>query len=527
MSLRRLADRPRYQTGRQQRSGHAPGSGRGVSRLLTDFDYDAPPAALPAAGPGREPRLFRHASRRGPARRDAGWVAARPPVSVWRMTSDQAPVLWPWISAPALPPTGAAMGIDEFSGGTFYADPLGWVLRPDIPVTNPNVFFFAKPGSGKSATTKCFCLRMMQYGYRTLITADTKDEYEDLCRALGVEPHRVGPGMWTRINPLAKGPLGYRWEQLSGEEAQRRAAIIFGRWLTLLRSLVGSMMLGKDHVPFGPDEADVVQIALEDLSGYSRGGSHLRETTIPQLWHLLHNPTRDLVEATKYAHVQQFFDETRLLRNALGQLVKGSLAGMFDDHTNIDVDWRAPIQSLNLSRLEPLGDEAVGIGLLCMNSWGRGMREIAEPGDLRVVVRDESWRQLRLGPEAVRSFDADLRLSRGVGGETGDIQWAVAHKPSDLLAAGDSGSQAVTIAKDLLDLCDVKILGAQDKKVAAELDSMLGMGQVAERLVTRWARQEPGRALWCVGESTYKVRTVLHPAERALTWTNEGIAAAG
>src|SRR3546814_2910778 len=54
-------------------------------------------------------------------------------------------------------------------------------------------------------------------------------------------------------------------------------------------------------------------------------------------------------------------------------------SGLFDDFTNIEVDWRAPIQSFSLSRLDGLGDEAVGIALLCMNSWGRGLREIAEP----------------------------------------------------------------------------------------------------------------------------------------------------
>jgi len=143
------------------------------------------------------------------------------------------------------------------------------------------------------------------------------------------------------------------------------------------------------------------------------------------------------------------------------------------------------------------------------------------------VVRDESWRQLRLGPDAVKSFDADLRLSRGMAGRGGDIQFAVAHKPSDLLAAGDVGSQAATIAKDLLDLADVKILHGQKPKVARELDSMLGLGPVAQDMVTGWAMQGKGRALWCVGESTYKVQTVLHPIERELTWTNEAIESAG
>lgn len=89
---------------------------------------------------------------------------------------------------PGLPPTGAQMGIDQLSGGSFYADPLGWVLDDQIPVTNPNVMVFGKPGRGKSGTTKAFLLRMMDFGYRALILGDPKDEYEALCHALGVEP---------------------------------------------------------------------------------------------------------------------------------------------------------------------------------------------------------------------------------------------------------------------------------------------------------------------------------------------------
>ena len=56
-------------------------------------------------------------------------------------------------------------------------------------------------------------------------------------------------------------------------------------------------------------------------------------------------------------------DGTRLLRNALLQLVKGRLSGLFDTETTVEIDWNAPIQSLSLSRLDALGDEAVGIAL--------------------------------------------------------------------------------------------------------------------------------------------------------------------
>ncbi|MGK2875841.1 MAG: ATP-binding protein [Nocardioides sp.] len=501
--------------------------GRDMAALLSDFGHDLP-TIPPLAPEAKEPRIFKYAPRRGAARRGRGWAPATAPAQAWRMTSDQAPVFWPFVSAPALPPTGAQMGVDQLSGGSFYCDPFGWVLRDDVSATNPNIFQFAKPGTGKSGTTKAFCTRMMPFGYRTLVLGDPKDEYESLCRALGVEPFVIAPGFWARINPLAMGPLGHDWEKLSAEEAQRRTTIIFKRWLVLIRGLVGSMKLDDQRrVPFGPDESDVVRNALAILTGYAAGNSILTETTIPRLWDLLRNPTEELVRACEYGNTRQFLDQTRLLRNALGELVTGTLAGLFDDFTNIEVDWRAPIQSFSLSRLDGLGDEAVGIALLCMNSWGRGLREIAEPGDLRIVVRDEVWKQMRLGVSAVMSFDADLRLSRGMAGKGGDIQFANLHKPSDLLSVGDADSQAAMIAKDLLELADIKILGGQKPRVARELDSMLGFGPIAQDLVSGWAMQDKGRALWCVGDATYKVQTVLHPLEKKLYYTNEAIEAAG
>jgi hypothetical protein len=488
--------------------------GRGVAGLLADFG-PALPARATAPAAANERNVFSDlVGRRGRRERAGGWAAAPAPLAVWRMTSEQTPVLWPLIAANGLPPTGAQMGIDLLSGGAFYCDPIGWVTGDDVPVTNPNMIVFGKPGRGKSGTVKVFCLRMLRYGYRVLILGDTKDEYEPLCRALGVEPFVIGHGLPVRVNPLAFGPLGHGWQHLDRVEAQRRSAIMFARWLVLLRGLVGSQ-----HVPFGPTEETALAEAMRLLTGYSTGTSSLREVTIPQLWQLLDEPDADLIGTCRYAGRRHFLDATRPLRDALGSLVKGHLAGLFDDHTSIDVNWRAPIQSLSLSRLAPLGDEAVGIALTCLNSWGQAMREIAADGDIRIVVRDETWRQMRLGPEAMKSLDANLRLSRN----DADVQILLAHKPSDMLSAGDADSQAVAIARDLLHLCDIKVLHGQDQGVADELAGLLGLPPMAQEVVTGWAVAGKGRALWLVGDRPYKVQTVLTPAEAALTYTNEAI----
>ena len=497
-------------------------TGRGVDRLLADFGHQLPNIDAPEPQV-REARLFQPVGRRGHRRPDGGWSPAKAPVSVWRMASDQAPVLWPFVTSPGLPPRGAQMGIDFFSRASFYADPNGWVLDPSISVSNPNMFTFGKPGMGKSATAKAFVLRMLGFGYRALILGDPKDEYENLCRALGVEPIAIGQGLTARINPLEFGPLGQGWDKLGAAEVQRRSAIVFARWLTLIRGLVGSQKIGQNPVPFGPSEETAVDAALKLLTGHDRGNTRLVETTIPALWHLLDEPPDNLVGVCRYASTRHFLDSTRLLRDALGQLVSGSLKGLFDDHTTIALDWSAPVQSLSLSRLEPLGDEAVGMALLCLNSWGRAMRETAQPGDMRIVIRDESWKQLRLGVDAVKSFDADLRLSR----RDGDIQFALAHKPSDLVSVGDAGSQAAAIAKDMLHLADTKILHGQDQAVAEELRGLLGLSDIAVDIVTDWCRQAPGRALWLVGEQLFKVLTVLAPVEKRLVWTNAALETAG
>ncbi|MGB8382181.1 MAG: ATP-binding protein, partial [Dermatophilaceae bacterium] len=472
---------------------------------------------VPPAGEGRLfPRLR---SARGPRQRGAGWSGGYPPLSRWRMTSDQAPVFWPFIAAPSLPPTGAQMGLDEFSGGCFYCDPNGWVLDEDIPVTNANIIAFGKPGTGKSSFVKELIVRMAEFGYQALILGDPKDEYEDLCAAFGVHPFAIGPGLPTRVNPLDIGPLGHGWDRLDATEAKRRAAIVFSRWLVLIRGLVGSQHIGEARVPFSPSDERVIDTVLRQLTGYRAGASMLRPVTVPQLWHSIDDPESDLVAACRYHNRQQFLDGTRLLRDALSQLVTGHLAGMFDELTNIDVDWAAPIQSLSLKRLKPLGPDAVGLGLTCLNSWGTAQREIAAAGDRRIVVRDEVWLQMRLGLEAVRSLDSDLRLSRS----DGDVQVVVAHKPSDTRAVGAEGSEADRIARDLLHLADTKVLFGQDQAVGDELGQLLGLTPMIQQIITGWAMAARGRALWLVGDRKYKVASVRHPLEESLTYTNDAL----
>ena len=82
----------------------------------------------------------------------------------------------------------------------------------------------------------------------------------------------------------------------------------------------------------------------------------------------------------------------------------------------------------------------------------------------------------------------------------------------------------MAIAKDLIHLADVVVLHGQDDGVADDLERLLGLGPIARRLVTGWAMQGKGRALWRLGETSYyQVQTMLHVAERDLTYTNAAL----
>ena len=84
-------------------------------------------------------------------------------------------------------------------------------------------------------------------------------------------------------------------------QGQQRAAVVFSRWLTLVRGLVGSQRIGEQRVPFGSSEEVIVETALRDLIDYAHAASTLTEATIPRLWHHLDESSDTLVEQCRFA----------------------------------------------------------------------------------------------------------------------------------------------------------------------------------------------------------------------------------
>lgn len=492
---------------------------RSAAQLLDAFGAlpDTGPRAPRPARTGRERVNRPIAPRRGRARPGEGWSPVEAPLPVYQAATSEIGGLFPLLAANGIPAVGARMGYDTLSGGAFYAHPVEWVLRS--LATNPNLIVFGEPGRGKSSTIVAFLLRMMMFGYRALIAGDVKGEYSPLLRALGITPIALGRGSPARLNALDLGPLRDRWNDWPVSRQREELAGVLGRWVKLLVALAEA----QGYQPTVTDEA-VLSAVLRRLIGIDDGYTELRPITIPHVQRELADPDDALWQSTRFSGRRQFLDILRPITDALGNLIGGPLAGLFDQETNFALDWDAPAQSMDLSLLRSRGDQAIAVALTCLGSWSSMATDLQADGEIRIVVRDEMWRQMRLGLRAVQTVDSELRLSR----IERNIQILVGHKPSDLMSVGAAGSQEVAIAKDLLALCSTRVLLGQSTRVADELAEALGLSEREQEVLTGWAMDRQGRALWKIENTPgYKVQTVLSRTEKRLFDTNAQLRSPG
>lgn len=483
---------------------------RSAATLLSTFG-SGPACRAPLPDAVHHERLNRPvAPRHGRAQPGAGWAPVEAPMPVYQAVTHEIGGLFPLLAANGIPACGARIGYDGLSGGAFYCHPIEWVLMG--LATNPNMVIFGEPGRGKSSTVVAFLLRMMPFGIKTLISGDVKGEYSPLLRALGVTPIALGRGSAARLNALDLGPLASRWHRWPVDRQREELDGVLGRWVKLLAALAEA----QGYQQTVTDEKVLTDV-LRRLIGAADGYTRIRPVTIPDVARELAEPDESLWRGARFAGRRQFLDHLRSITDALANLVSGPLAGLFDEPTNFELNWDAPVQSMDLSLLRSRGDQAVAVALTCLGSWSSLVTDLQDDGEIRLIVRDEVWRQLRLGPRAVQAMDCDYRLSRAER----KIQILVGHKPSDFLSVGNAGSQEVAIAKDLLALCSTRILFGQSTRVASELAADFALSEKEHEATTGWAMERQGRALWKIENApAYKVQTVRSAVEQRVFDTN-------
>jgi type IV secretory pathway VirB4 component len=413
-----------------------------------------------------------------------------------RVTTRNLQAVYPFVIDSTLGTRGVYVGRQAGSDASFVFDP--WELYADGVITNPNVLLAGVIGRGKSALAKTMAMRMTAFGVRVYVPGDPKGEWGDVARALGTEPIVLGRGLPARVNPLDPGP---RPQGLPSEQWDRE---VLARRNSLLASLAETALDRR----LQPVERNALLVAITAVTE-RHGTAAMHPPVLPDIVSELMSPTEETA-ATLNMTQRELTVESRNIALELRRLVVGDLAGLFDGPTTHPLDFSAPIQVLDTSRLAG-DDTAIALLMTCASAWMEATLSTAG-GGRRLVVYDEAWRMLR-HLALVRRMQAQWKLSRALG----VANVAVVHRISDLGAVGATGSEAVALAQGLLADCSTRIVYAQESDQVEATASALGLSDVeAEQLV----HLPRGRGLWRIGRHAAIVDHVLSTREHALVDTD-------
>ncbi len=410
-----------------------------------------------------------------------------------RMTTAIAAGAYPFLAEGGLGAEGIYIGRDVHAEASFVFDPFALYGKVE-GFTNPNVLLAGVIGQGKSALAKSIGLRSVAFGYRVYVPCDPKGEWSPVAAALGGTSVALGPGLPGRLNPLdaAPRPASLSETDWAGEIRKRR--------LLLLGSLARTV-LGRDLLPM---EHTALDVALDTV--VTRADDSGRTPLLGDVASTLNSPEQ-LDEAAGLMS-GRLGDAARDLAHAMRRLVHGDLAGMFDAPSTVAFDPDSPMLTIDLSRLGGSGDDtALVLAMTCASAWMESA--LTDPrGGRRWIVYDEAWRLMR-HPGLLQRMQAQWKLSRGLG----IANLMVIHRLSDLLTAGDAGSEGRALAEGLLADCSTRIIYRQETDQLHAAATLLGLTSVEAEAIAHLNR---GRGLWKVAGRSFIVQHLLHAHELAL-----------
>jgi hypothetical protein len=431
-----------------------------------------------------EQRRAAYLPKGGEARRGGGRSYARLRLQAHRATSEVLAGAYPFLAEEGLGTEGALIGEDSWSGTAFCFDP--WELYRGGTLTNPNLFLAGQIGRGKSTLAKALATRYIAFGRRVYVPGDPKGEWTVVTKAVGGQVIELGVGQAARLNPLDEGP------RPSGLSDEAWAVQVHGRRTDLLAALAEAT-LGRG---LGAVERTALDAALASACAQTS------TAILPMVVDALHAPTGSYAGSS----AGQLVTDGREAAHALGRLVRGDLAGLFDGPSTVAFDPSLPMLSVDLSRIEG-SDTLIGLVMTCTSTWMEAA--LRDPtGGQRLVVYDEAWRLLAQ-PRLLARMQSHWKLSRAWG----IANLMVVHRLSDLDAVGDAGSEARGLAQGLLGDTATRILYNEPTDEAVAAGKVLGLTATEVDQLPDLAR---GEGLWRVNERAFVVRHLCTPAELEL-----------
>ncbi len=366
---------------------------------------------------------------------------------------------FPFTSSELSANEGVLYGLNEHNGSLIIFDRFS--------MENANLCLFGKSGSGKSYCVKAEILRSLMFGTE-IIVIDPENEYQSLGEAVAGEYIDFSFHSQAKINP-------FDLMTVKGEDNPLAQKILSLH--SLLKILLGEMTA---------DEKAILDRAL--VLTYQQKGISQDPAT--------HDKEAPLMEDLYKALFGMEEKEAKTLSNRLEKYVKGSLAGIFNQKSNVEIN--NPFTVFGIKNLE---DELRPAAMFIILDfiWDKIKREMKK----RILVVDEAWHLMQYPDSALFLYSIAKRARKYYLGLT-----TITQDVTDFLNSSHG--------KDIINNSSIQILMKQSPAAIDRVGEVFYLSDGEKNLLLS---ANIGQGLFFAGSAHAALRVVASQEEHQLITT--------
>ena len=368
---------------------------------------------------------------------------------------------FPFTSSSLTSNSGVMYGINEHNGSLIIFDRFSQ--------ENANSVVFAKSGAGKSYMVKLEALRSLMFGTEIIII-DPEEEYKNLCEAIGGEYITFSFNSAAKINPF----------DLSGvyEEGENELGLKILSLHGLFKVIMGQLTPTEDAL------LDRALVATYKAKGITPDPATQKNE--PPLMEDLYKALLGMEDPA-----------ARSLADRIEKFVKGSLIGIFNQQSNIDIK-----NTFSVFSIKDLEDELrpIAIYLILDFIWTRIKNDIRK----RLLIVDEAWYMMKYPDSASFMYSIAKRARKYYLGLT-----TITQDAEDFLAT-DYGKAIVTNSS-------IQILLKQSPAAIDKVAEVFYLSEGEKHLLLA---ADIGEGIFFAGPNHVAIRVVASEEEHMLVTSN-------
>lgn len=346
------------------------------------------------------------------------------------------------------------------------------IIFDRFTLENANTVVFGKSGSGKSYMVKLEVMRSLMFN-TDVIVIDPESEYESLSYALGGEYIRFHFGSATKINPFDLSLFTQTKTEEEESELNQKILSLHG----FFRVVMGKLT---------PAEDALLDRAL--ILTYKQKGITPDPATQSREPPLMEDLYKALIGMEDPA--------AQGLADRIEKFVKGSLVGIFDQQTNVEIR-----NQLTVFSIRDLEDELrpIAMYLILDYIWTKVRRDIKR----RILIVDEAWYMMKY-PDSAQFLNSIAKRARkyylGLTTITQDVE--------DFLS--------VDLGKSIIQNSSLQILLKQSSAAIDKVAEVFYLSEGEQHLLLS---SDIGEGLFFAGPAHAAIRVISSPEEHALATT--------